>query len=325
MGLVRSDHRGFHPGNPRIAAESKPAMVRPRPPSLLRRTGRILARTGQAFFADNVSRLGAALAFYITVAVAPLIVLTLALAGMLFQDEAARDTVLGELNRLMGANAAAVVTSVKPPTESRNGVLATTLGVATLLFGAMGVFAHLQDALNAIWRAAPPVEKGLWRIVRRRLFSLATVLMTGFLLLVSLVLSAMLSWFGAQWVGRLPAPPWVLQTVNLTLAFLLTTVLFALIFKLLPDAKMKWRHVWLGAAVTSLLFSAGKWGLGLYLARGTVTSAYGAASSAIALLIWCYYAAQIVFLGAEFTRITSRSDGGRDFARLDEPVEQRRG
>jgi membrane protein len=164
----------------------------------------------------------------------------------------------------------------------------------------------------------------LWPIVRRRLFSLATVLMTGFLLLVSLVLSAMLSWFGAQWVGRLPAPPWVLQTVNLSLAFVITTVLFALIFKLLPDAKMKWRHVWLGAAVTSLLFSVGKWGLGIYLARGTVTSAYGAASSAIALLIWCYYAAQIVFLGAEFTRITSRSDGGRDFSRLDEPAEQKR-
>jgi membrane protein len=299
-------------------------MARSHPPSLLRRTGRILARTGKAFFADNVSRLGAALAFYITVAVAPLIVLTLAVAGMIFQDESARDTVLGEMNRLMGANAAAVVTSVEPPTQSRNGVLATTLGIVTLLFGALGVFVHLQDALNAIWRAAPRTDKGLWPIVRRRLFSLATVLMTGFLLLVSLVLSAMLSWFGAQWVGRLPAPPWVLQTVNLSLAFVITTVLFALIFKLLPDAKMKWRHVWLGAAVTSLLFSVGKWGLGIYLARGTVTSAYGAASSAIALLIWCYYAAQIVFLGAEFTRITSRSDGGRDFSRLDEPAEQKR-
>lgn len=293
-------------------------------PSLLRRTGRILARTGQAFFADNVSRLGAALAFYITVAVAPLIVITLAVAGMIFQDESARDTVLGEMNRLMGANAAAVVTSVEPPTQSRNGVLATTLGVATLIFGAMGVFVHLQDALNAIWRAAPRTDHGLWRIVRRRLFSMATVLMTGFLLLVSLVLSAMLSWFGAQWVGRLPLPPWTLQAINLSLAFLLTTVLFALIFKLLPDAKMKWRHVWLGAAVTAVLFAVGKWALGLYLGRGTVTSAYGAASSAIALLIWCYYASQILFLGAEFTRITSRSDGGRDFSSLDRPAEQKR-
>lgn len=300
-------------------------MARPPSPSLLRRTGRILARTGRAFFADKVQRLGAALAFYITVAVAPLIVITLAVAGMIFQDESARDTVLGEMNRLMGANAAAVVTSVKPPTEARNGVLATTLGIATLLFGALGVFSHLQDALNAIWRAAPRTDKGFWRIVQRRLFSMATVLMTGFLLLVSLVLSAMLSWFGAQWVGRLPAPPWVLQSVNLSLAFVLTTVLFALIFKLLPDTQIKWRHVWLGAAVTSLLFSVGKWALGLYLARGTVTSAYGAASSAIALLIWSYYAAQIVFLGAEFTRITSRSNGGRDFSRLDKPAELKRG
>lgn len=294
------------------------------PPHLLRRTGRILARTVRAFFADNVSRLGAALAFYITVAVAPLIVITLAVAGMIFQDESARDTVLGEMNRLMGANAAAVVTSVQPPSQSRNGVLATTLGVATLVFGAMGVFAHLQDALNAIWRAAPRTDKGVWRIVRRRLFSIATVLITGFLLLVSLVLSAMLSWFGAQWVGRLPFPPWVLQAINLALAFVLTMTLFALIFKLLPDTRMKWRHVWLGAAVTALLFAVGKWALGLYLGRGTVTSAYGAASSAIALLIWCYYASQIVFLGAEFTRITSRSNGGRDFTALDAPAEQKR-
>jgi membrane protein len=294
-------------------------------PNLLRRSARILARTGQAFFADNVSRLGAALAFYITVAVAPLIVLTLAVAGMIFKDESARDTVLSELNLLMGANAAVVVTSVQSPAESRGGIAATTLGFVTLVLGALGVFSHLQDALNAIWRAAPRTDKGVWRIVRRRLFSMATVLMTGFLLLVSLVLSAMLSWFGSQMIGRLPFPKPVLEGINVAVAFALTTLLFALIFKLLPDAKMKWRHVWLGAAVTALLFAVGKWALGLYLGRGTVTSAYGAASSAIALLLWCYYASQIVFLGAEFTRITSRSDGGRDFTHLDQPAEQRRG
>lgn len=293
----------------------------PRAP-LWRRTLRILGRTARAYFADNIPRLGAALAFYITIAVAPLLVLTIAVAGMLFQDLDARETVVSEIENLVGTGGAEVVDSIEPPQKKEGGVLATIVGGVTLLFGALGVFRQLQGALNAIWRVHPKPTHGFWNLIGSQLFSTATVLMTGFLLLVSLIVSAVLSWFGAQTLGRLNLPAALLEVVNLSLSFLLITFLFGLIFKLLPNASIRWRHVWLGAAVTALLFSIGKSALGLYLGRASATSAYGAASSIIALLLWCYYASQIVFLGAEFTRITSRSNGGRDFTPLDAPEER---
>lgn len=294
----------------------------PPTPPLWRRTLRILGRTARAYFADNIPRLGAALAFYITIAVAPLLVLTIAVAGMLFQDLDARETVVSEIENLVGTGGAEVVDSIDPPQKKDGGILATVVGAVTLLFGALGVFRQLQGALNAIWRVHPKPTTGFWNLVGTQLFSTATVLMTGFLLLVSLIVSAVLSWFGTQTLGRLQLPGFVLESVNLTVSFLIITFLFGLIFKLLPNAPIRWRHVWLGAAVTALLFSIGKSALGLYLGRASVTSAYGAASSIIALLLWCYYASQIVFLGAEFTRITSRSAGGRDFTPLDTPEEQ---
>lgn len=294
----------------------------PPTPALWRRTLRILGRTARAYFADNIPRLGAALAFYITIAVAPLLVLTIAVAGMLFQDLDARKTVVSEIENLVGSEGADVVDSIDPPQRKKGGVLATVVGGLTLLFGALGVFRQLRGALNAIWRVHPKPTRGVLATIRAQLFSMATVLITGFLLLVSLILSAVLSWFGTQTLGRLQLPAAVLEFVNLALSFLLITFLFGLIFKLLPNAPIRWRHVWLGAAVTALLFSIGKTALGLYLGRASVTSAYGAASSVIALLLWCYYASQIVFLGAEFTRITSRSNGGRDFEPLDTPEER---
>lgn len=288
-----------------------------RPPRLPRRVLRIVVRTVQAFIADNVPRLGAALAFYITISVAPLLVITVAVAGMLFDDNEARRTVIAEIEGLIGSKGAEVVTSIDPPKEKPSGMVATVVSIATLLFGALKVFKHLREALNAIWRVREPEEKGFLRILGRQLFSLATVLMTGFLLLVSLILSAALSWFGTESLGRLDLPGYALQGVNMLLSFVLITVLFALIFKLLPNTDVRWRHVWLGASVTALLFTIGKSALGVYLGKASVTSAYGAAGSIIALLLWCYYASQIVFLGAEFTRITARSNGGRDFTPID--------
>lgn len=292
------------------------------PSTVTRRTLRILGRTARAYFADNVPRLGAALAFYITIAVAPLLVLTLAVAGVLFDDAETRQTVLTEIEGLMGAQGAEVVTSIDPPEEEKGGVLTTIVSTATLLFGALGVFRQLQGALNTLWRVPSAPTNGFLGLIKSQLFSTATVLMTGFLLLVSLIVSAALSWFGMRTLGQLPLPGFVLEVANLALSFALITVLFALIFKFLPNAPIRWRDVWLGAAVTALLFSLGKTALGIYLGRATVTSAYGAAGSVIALLLWCYYASQIVFLGAEFTRITSRSNGGRDFAALDAPAER---
>jgi membrane protein len=292
---------------------------------MLRRLLRILGSTAKAFYDDNVTRLGAALAFYTTVAVAPLLVLAVAVAGFFFEEAEARDKVIGQISSLAGAQAGqaiATVQSVPNPAEATAGKSATVVGIVTLLFGAFGVFHHLQDALNSIWRVKAPATKAFWPMVRSRLFSFATVVGTGFLLLVSLVASAVLSWLGAQAFAQLRLPTVALQVADNVLSFGILTFLFATIFKLLPDRPIRWRNVWLGAVVTAFLFTIGKSILGLYLGRASVTSGYGAARSLIVLLLWCYYAAQIVFLGAEFTRVSTLSKGGRDFSALDEPRER---
>jgi membrane protein len=294
---------------------------------MLRRILRILTQTGKAFFADNITRLGAALAFYTTVAVAPLLVLAVAVAGFFFEETDAREKVIGEIASLAGTQAGEAiqtVQSVQSPGDAIAGRTTTAVGIITLMFGAFGVFHHLQDALNSIWRVKPPATKGWWSFVRPRLFSFATVVGTGFLLLVSLVASAILSWLSAQAFARFELPTLVLQSVNNLLSFTMLTFLFAMVFKLLPDTPIRWRDVALGAVVTALLFTIGKSLLGMYLGRASVTSGYGAARSLIVLLLWCYYAAQIVFLGAEFTRVTALSKGGRDFSALAEPQQQER-
>jgi membrane protein len=307
-------------------AKAAPSAALPAPAelahaTLTRRVLCILKRTGQAFLDDNVTRLGAALAFYTTIAVAPLMVLSVAVAGFFLDENIARDTVVSEIRSVIGEPAAVAVASLDSPTDRPAGIAATAFGAATLVFGAFGVFRHLQDALNSIWRASPP-QLHFLALVKYRLSSLAVVLVTGFLLLVSLILSAALNFAAAQAFGQIGFSATWLELLNTGLSFCAVTVLFALVFKLLPDTRVPWRHVWLGSLVTAGLFTLGKSVLAFYLARATVASAYGAASSIIALLLWCYYAAQIVFLGAEFTRVTTLSNGGRDFAPLDKPLER---
>ena len=291
---------------------------------ILSRSGKILWRTIKAFFDDNVSRLGAALAFYTTIAVAPMLVLAIALAGIFLEEADARKTVIDEISRLTGSSAASAIENIKDPIGQREGAIATAIGAGTLLFGAFGVFYNLQMALNSIWRVAPDPHANFWGLLKQRLFSFLWVVVTGFLLMVSLVASAALSWMSHRVLGSAHLPMVALQLINHAISFVVITGLFALIFKLLPDTDVQWRHVWLGSVVTAGLFTIGKIGLGYYLANTSLTSAYGAAASAIALLLWCYYAAQILFFGAEFTRVTSRSHAGRDFTKLDEPAERRR-
>jgi len=291
---------------------------------IIRRSGRILAKTIHAFASDNIVRLGAALAFYTTVAVAPLLVVAIAMAGTVFGAGEARQQIIGEIERLAGAQAGAAVAAVQSPGAATTGVFATLLGLGTILFGTLGVFNQLQDALNAIWRVPSKPLQGWGHFLKGRLFSLATVIVTGFLLLVSLVASAMLSWLGAQTAHRLELPVVGLELMNNAISFGVVTVLFALVFRLLPDTPVRMKHVWIGAAVTALLFTLGKTMLGYYLGRASLTTAYGAAGSLIVLLLWCYYAAQIVFFGAEFTRVTALSNGGRDFKPFAEPAESGR-
>lgn len=291
---------------------------------IMRRSGRIMAKTIHAFASDNIIRLGAALAFYTTVAVAPLLMLAIAMAGTVFGKSDAREQVIGEIERLAGAQAGAAFAAVNSPATAASGVLATLFGASTIIFGTLGVFNQLQDALNAIWRVPPRPMLG-WRLfLKGRLFSLATVIGTGFLLLVSLVASAMLSWLGAQTAHRLELPVFGLELVNNAISFGVVTMLFALVFRLLPDTPVRMKHVWIGAGVTALLFTMGKTVLGYYLGRASLTSAYGAAGSLLVLLLWCYYAAQIVFFGAEFTRVTALSNGGRDFTPFAQPRESGR-
>ncbi len=291
---------------------------------ILKRSGRILAKTIHAFVSDNIIRLGAALAFYTTVAVAPLLVLVIAMAGTVFGADDARRQVIGEIERLAGSQASAALATVNSPDSAASGVFATLLGVGTMVFGTLGVFNQLQDALNAIWRVPPKPAQGWWHFLKGRLFSLATVIVTGFLLLVSLVASAMLSWLGAQTAHRLELPVFGLELVNNAISFGVVTALFALVFRMLPDTPVRMKHVWIGSAVTALLFTVGKTVLGYYLGRASLTSAYGAAGSLVVLLLWCYYAAQIVFFGAEFTRVTALSNGGRDFTPFKDPAERSR-
>jgi membrane protein len=291
---------------------------------IFRRSGRILARTIHAFASDNIIRLGAALAFYTTVAVAPLLVLAIAMAGTVFGRDEARQQVIGEIERLAGSQASAAFAAVQSPISAGAGIGATLLGVGTMIFGTLGVFTQLQDALNAIWRVPPKPMVDWKHFLKGRLFSLAMVIVTGFLLLVSLIASAMLSWVGAQTAHRLDLPVFGLELVNNGISFGVVTVLFALVFRLLPDTPVRMKHVWIGAAVTAVLFTGGKTVLGYYLGRASLTSAYGAAGSLVVLLLWCYYAAQIVFFGAEFTRVTALTNGGRDFTPFKSPAERSR-
>lgn len=292
------------------------------PPGPGRRVVRIVWRTVQAFFNDNTARLGAALAFYTTIAVAPLLILAITIAGWFFDEAVARERVLGEIQLLAGPQAGKAVEAVHQSASADTAIAPTVLGLVTLVFGALGVFRHLQDALNSIWRVEPPPGHDWKWLLRTQLFSFASVLVTGFLLLVSLIVSATLSWLGTQLVGQLGLPVIGLQLANFLLSLLMITCLFALIFRLLPRRQIPWRHVWFGSAVTGALFTLGKTVLGFYLGHTRLTSAYGAAGSLVVLLLWSYYAAQIVFLGAQFTRIATLSHGGRDFSALDTPKQQ---
>jgi membrane protein len=253
---------------------------------------------------DKASRLAAALAYYTAFSLAPLLVIAIGIAGMVFGDEAAQGEIVGQLTGLIGHDGAKLVEQmIAASRQPSRSVTATAIGVAVLLFGASGVFGQLQDALNTIWEVKPRPGRGLRGLLRDRFLSFTMVLGTGFLLLVSLALSALFAALGRLLTSALPLPEVALQVLNTIFSLGLTTLLFALIFKVIPDAKIAWRDVWIGSTITALLFTIGKLGIGLYLGKSTVASSFGAAASLAVLLVWIYYSAQILFLGAEFTQV----------------------
>lgn len=270
----------------------------------------LLQQTAAEWTDQDLSRLGAALAFYTLFAIAPLFVIVLAIAGLWFGEEAARRELFDQVSGLVGSEGGeAVQALVSSAREPKTGAWAAFFAVATLLVGATGVFVQLQDALNAIWGVRRRPGRGLRNFVKDRLLSFALIVGNGFLLLVSLVLSAGLAALDKFIIGLLPAQELIWQGVNFAISFGVITLLFAMIFKVLPDVKIAWRNVWMGAMLTALLFNLGKLIFGLYLGLSSVASAYGAAGSLVIVLLWVYFSAQILFFGAKFTQLYSRRRG----------------
>ena len=261
---------------------------------------------------DRAPRLGAALAYYTVFSLVPFLVVVISVIGLVFGQEAAQSAILSQIADLVGQQtAAAIKDMIQRADQPSTGLFATGLAVATLLLGASGVFGQLQDALNTVWGVEAKEGRGVWGFIKDRFLSFVAVLGTGFLLLVSLILSSALAAFG-KWFGELlPLPETVLQLINFAVSFVIITGLFALIFKILPDAKVAWRDVWIGAALTAALFTIGKFALGLYLGKSNVASAYGAAGSLVLVLLWVYYSAQILLYGAEFTQVYANRVGER--------------
>lgn len=272
-----------------------------------RKLGSFLLRTLRELSDDHVFQFSAALSYYTLLALAPLVLVTVALCGMIFGRDAVQGHIIAEVRGLVGqAGAEVIQTVLQNATEPKAGALSLLIGVVTLIIGATTVFVQLQDALNFIWDVeADPKKSAIWSFVKDRLLSLAMILGIGFLLLVSLVLDAAFSAFGG-WAGNYVGDTHgLVQAANSVVSFGVITLLFAMIFKVLPDVKLAWRDVWFGAAVTGVLFTIGKHLIGFYLGRVGIGSAYGAAGSVIVVMVWVYYAALIVFFGAELTRTRS--------------------
>ena len=261
--------------------------------------------------AHNDQMLGASLAYYTVLSLAPLLVLTLALIGVFFSRAAAEGQIVEQLRNLIGTAGAKIIQEmVESAAKLKAGSLASVLGILVLLYGASSVFNALRDSLNMIWEVR--VQTSGWKdMVRNEILSFGLVLGVGFLLLVSLVLSAAISAMGKFVSSVLPVPEPVLHIGNLALTFVVVTLLFAAIYRILPSTVIAWSDVWVGSAVTSLLYSVGKLAIGLYLGKATVGSAYGAAGSLVVLLMWIYYSAQVFFFGAEFTHVFALRHGSR--------------
>lgn len=275
----------------------------------------LVKKTVQEWSEDKASRLAAALAYYTTFSLAPLLVLIISLLGLLGYRNLAESQIMAQVEGLVGPEGRDLIATMIETTslQTSAGVVASIISLVTLLFGALGVFGQLQDALNTIWEVAPRPSENFWATVKslitKRLLSFSMILVVGFLLLVSLVLSSALAAVTDMLGNVLPLPPFVLQGLDFLLSFAVITVLFALIYKVFPDAEAAWKDVLVGAAVTSLLFTIGKFLIGLYLGRSDVSSAFGAAGSLVILLLWIYYSAQVVFLGAEFTQVYAHMYG----------------
>lgn len=266
----------------------------------------LVKQTGQEFLEDKAPQLGAALAYYTVFSLAPLILVLLAVVGVLFRDDPAGawQKITQQMSYFLDPSAIQVVQNIaQKSSEPGKSTIATVIGIALALFGASGVFGQLQDALNTIWEVKAKPSRGIWGFVRNRFLSFGMIAGVCFLLLVSLTLESLLKAFSHYVQSVIPGGLAVAMSVYFVFDFTVIVLLFAMIFRFLPDAKIHWRDVWIGAVITAVLFGIGKWALGLYLGSGSAGSAYGPASSLITLLLWVYYSSQILLFGAEFTQV----------------------
>ena len=279
----------------------------------LARVWTLVRKAVSAWIDDYAPSMGAALAYYTLFSIAPLLIIVIAVAGVVFGADAVQGQIVQQLQGLIGREGAVAIQGlIKSANEPKQGLVATIVSVVVLLIGATTVFGELQSALDRIWRVpAPAKTSGLWSLLRARLLSFGMILGMGFLLMVSLVVGAGLSAFGAWWGAAFSGWTVLLQVLNLGLSLALSTGLFAMIYKLMPRAKISWRDVWIGAAVTAALFEIGKYLIGLYLGTSAIASGFGAAGSLVVLLVWVYYSAQIFLLGAEFTWVFAHEHGSK--------------
>ena len=271
----------------------------------------IFKETFTRWSADSATTRAAALSYYTAFSMAPIILLAVALAGLMLGREAAQGRVMEQLAGLVGPQSAAAIQGMVEAANRRatTGALASIISVVSLVAGAIGVLSELKGALNQIWRTKAPGD--LKELVRQNVIYVGFLLGIGFLLAVSLIISAVIAAMGKFAAGIIPCPDLILQTSEFIVSVGIITVLFAAMFKFLPDTEVKWHDVWLGAALTALLFNLGKLGLGLYLGRGAVSSANGAAGSMMIILLWVYYSGLIFYFGAEFTRLYAERFGSR--------------
>ena len=261
---------------------------------------------------DKAPRMGAALAYYTIFSLAPLLIIAVAIAGLAFGMQAAQGEIAGQIQGLVGREGAkAIEAMIQSAHKPAHGVIGSMIGVFALFLGASGVFCEIQDALNCIWHVNPDRETGIRCLIKARFLSFGMVLGIGFLLLVSLLLSALLAAVAKYLGDMLPIPAVLFESLDFLLSLLSITVLFALIFKLLPKTKIAWSDVWIGAALTSLLFTAGKFVIGFYIGKSVAASAYGAAGSLVVVIVWIYYSALLLYFGAEFTRVYARTLGSQ--------------
>jgi membrane protein len=270
---------------------------------------RLFKSAGADWMNDHAPRLGAALAFYTIFSLAPLLTITISIAALWFSENASHQ-IFTELGNVIGSeNAKGLQEMLNQPGKEKQGWFAAISSVVMLCLGATGVFVQLQDSLNAIWEVKPKPGRGIWGFIRHRLLSFAMVLGIAFLLLVSLLLTAGLAAIGRYFSHIFGDMTWLWQAINTIVSFGLVTLLFALMFKYMPDAKVAWKDVWVGAFVTAILFTIGKFGLGMYLGKSSVVSTYSVAGALIVTLLWVYYSSQIVFFGAELTQAYAHEFG----------------